>query len=103
MNDIIHDTSFLSELVLLRNDPDLINRVLPLAKVGNPHAQYAAGLIYAEGRGISENKIQAYYWLTLAIDQGDQDALLLREVLLNDMSDQDVAVAKLSLNKKTKS
>ncbi|WP_242445469.1 hypothetical protein [Chromatium okenii] len=39
------------------------------------------GLICAEGRGVSIDLAQAHYWLSLAIDQGDRDAVRLREVV----------------------
>ena len=40
-----HDTDFLNELVLLRNDPDVAQQIEQHARNGNPHAQYAMGLI----------------------------------------------------------
>ena len=93
-----HDTSFLANLVLLRNDPALVKKVLPLAEAGNPHAQYALGLIYAEGRGVKVDRVQAYVWLSRAIAQGDEDAFVLRDVLMNEMTEQDVALAERSLS-----
>ena len=96
---IIHDTSFLTELILLRNDHELINKILPLAEAGNPHAQYAVGLIYAEGRGVKADRVQAYIWLSRAISQGDNDSILLRDVLMNEMSQQDIALAEKELTK----
>jgi len=85
-----YDTSFLSDLVLLRNNPNLVKKIMPIAEAGNPHAQYALGLIYAEGRGVKQDRIQAYRWLSLAIEQGDQDAILLRDLLINSMTKQEL-------------
>ncbi len=94
MTQDVYETDFLTELTLLRNDPELIDKVRPQAEIGNPHAQYAMGLIYAEGRGVKVNKRLAYIWLSRAIAQGDLDASLLRDMLLNDMSAQEVEQAE---------
>lgn len=64
----------LSGLNLLRNDPDKAAELIAQAERGDMDAQYAAGLIYAEGRGVAIDLVQAYYWLTSAIAQGDSDA-----------------------------
>jgi hypothetical protein len=37
---------------------------------------------------------QAHYWLTLAIEQGDRDADLLRNIVGSRMSDEELAAAK---------
>lgn len=97
MHDESHQTDFLADLVLLRNTPELVTKIMPLAEAGNPHAQYALGLIYAEGRGTKQDNIQAYIWLTRAINNGDQDAILLRDVLLNEMTEVDIALAERQL------
>lgn len=87
------DTAFLTRLVLLRNDPALVAEILPLARKGNRHAMYALGLIYAEGRGVVPDPVQAYAWLSCAIEHGDEEAGLLRDMLMNGMSDEQIAVA----------
>jgi TPR repeat protein len=90
-------TDFLSALTLLSHDPDLLGDVLPQAKAGNVHAQYAAGLIYAEGRGVEPDRVEAYVWLSRALGLGDQDAGLLRSMLLASMSTEEIARAELKL------
>ncbi|MGD8783769.1 MAG: SEL1-like repeat protein [Thioalkalispiraceae bacterium] len=97
MKKKIDKTDFLSELVLLRNNPELIYKLLPLASAGNAHAQYALGLVYAEGRGVKQDNIQAYIWLSRAVAQDDEDARLLRDMLLNQMTEAEVAVAQRKL------
>lgn len=87
------ENDFLSELILWRNDPEHTERVRESAEGGNVHAQYALGLMYAEGRGIEPDDIQAYVWLTHAVAQGDQDAATLRYVLLSKMTPDDIAAA----------
>lgn len=77
----------LSGLNLLNNDPVLAARLIAAAERGDMDAQYAAGLIYAEGRGVPEDLVQAYYWLTRAIEQGDQDAERLRVHVAKEMDE----------------
>jgi TPR repeat protein len=57
------------------------------------HAQYALGLMYAEGRGLKQDEIQAYVWLSRAAEQGDQDAVTLLYVLLSQMDAGQIATA----------
>ena len=91
------DTDFLAELVLWQNDPELAEKIYDLAHQGNRDAQYALGLIYAEGRGIREDPVQAYYWLSKAIEQGDQDAETLRQIVQQSMSFEEIRQADLKL------
>lgn len=79
----------LSSLILLRNDPDAAAELLTQAELGDVNAQYGMGLIYAEGRGVQQDDALAFLWLTLAGDQGDQDALSLRDVIGANMSEAD--------------
>jgi TPR repeat protein len=89
----------LHSLSLLRNDPVAAQRLLHDAENGDVDAQYAAGLIYAEGRGVEQNEALSYFWLTLAHEQGDEDAEILRMVVAVNMSDDDYACAKQLLEK----
>src|SRR5210317_864931 len=81
-------TDFLKDL-LLANDPALVETVRGEAILGNPHALYALGLIYAEGRGVPRNHVDAYAWLTVAVLHGDADAELLRNHVAVEMSDEE--------------
>jgi len=88
------DNSYHKHLILLRNDPSKVPIVRAAALRGEMDAQYAMGLIYAEGRGVPEDLAQAHYWLSLAIDQGDRDAELLRNIVGSRMTDEEFAAAK---------
>jgi TPR repeat protein len=88
------DNSYLKHLILLRNDPSKVPIVRAAALRGEMDAQYAMGLIYAEGRGVPEDLAQAHYWLSLAIDQGDRDAELLRNIVGSRMTEEEFAAAK---------
>lgn len=88
------DSSYLKDFILFRNDPSKVARVRDAAERGEVDAQYAMGLIYAEGRGVPIDLAQAHYWLSLAIDQGDADANLLRNIVGSQMTDEEYAAAK---------
>lgn len=87
------NADFLADLVLWQNNPDLAERISELAYQGNRDAQYALGLIYAEGRGIEEDPVQAYYWLSKAMEQGDKDAETLRHIVQQSMSFEQIQQA----------
>lgn len=88
------DTSYLKDLILLRNDPSKVPPIRERASRGEADAQYAMGLIYAEGRGVEIDLAQAHYWLSLAIDQGDRDAERLRNLVGSRMSEDEYQAAK---------
>jgi TPR repeat protein len=81
-------------LSLLRNDPETAARLIAAAEQGDMDAQYAAGLIYAEGRGVEPDLVQAYFWLTQAIGQGDGDAEKLRRYVAAQMGDAEFEEAR---------
>lgn len=76
----------LREMVLWRSDPSLAPRLRAEALRGSADAQYALGLVYAEGRGVEEDMVESWAWLTLAVMQGDADAETLRYVVAERMS-----------------
>jgi len=88
------DNSYLKDLILLRNDPATVQRVRDAAARGEVDAFYALGLIYAEGRGVQIDLAQAHYWLSLAVEKGDRDADLLRNIVGSQMSDEEYEAAK---------
>lgn len=79
----------LSQLSLLRNDPAHAAEILAMANKGAVDAQFAAGLIYAEGRGVPIDLIQSFFWLSKAVAQGDSDAENLRAIVGSQMSDDE--------------
>lgn len=87
------DNSYLKDLILLRNDPSKVARIRDAAHRGEVDAQYAMGLICAEGRGVAVDLAQAHFWLTLAIAQGDRDAEILRNIVGSRMNDEEFAEA----------
>lgn len=84
----------LSRLSLFRNDPQAAAEVLAEASAGSMDAQFAAGLIYAEGRGVPLDRVQSFYWFSKAIQQGDADAQKLRVIVGSQMSDEEYSEAQ---------
>ncbi|MCB1792092.1 MAG: sel1 repeat family protein [Gammaproteobacteria bacterium] len=84
----------LSGLNLLRNDPEKAAELIAAAERGDMDAQYAAGLLFAEGRGVPIDLVQSYFWLTQAITQGDADAERLRAHVAAEMDDATFAAAR---------
>ena len=87
----------LAALTLLRNDPEVAEEFLRAATQGDVDAQYGMGLIYAEGRGVDQDEVKSFYWLTRAIEQGDSGAAALRKVVAAGMSAEQLARARLLL------
>ena len=90
------EKDFLRDVVLLRNDPELVNEIRDFAIQGDVNAQYALGLVYAEGRGTEEDLVKSFAWLSLCIIQGDNDAEALRYIVGERMNDEQYT-ASLSL------
>ena len=84
----------LSRLTLFRNDPEAAAEVLQSALQGNVDAQFAAGLIYAEGRGVPYDLVQSFYWFSKAVAQGDEDARKLRVYVGSQMCEEEYARAR---------
>ncbi len=83
----------MSALILLRNDPGVAAEMLVAARAGNVDAQYGMGLIYAEGRGVEQDEALSFYWLSRAIEQGDEDARTLLHVITATMTSRQFEVA----------
>lgn len=88
------DKSFLRDLILLRNDPTKVALVRAAAEQGDVDALYAMGLIYAEGRGVEVDLSEAHYWLSLAVDAGDRDAVQLRNLVGPQMTEDEYQAAR---------
>lgn len=84
----------LSRLSLFRNDPQAAADILEHALQGDMDAQFAAGLIYAEGRGVPIDLVQSFYWFSKAMDQGDKEAVRLRIIVGSQMSDEEFERAR---------
>ena len=82
------ENRFLKDIVLLRNDTAVFDEIYVHAIQGNVDAQYALGLVYAEGRGVEEDLVRSFAWLSLCVKQGDADAETLRYIVGERMDEQ---------------
>ncbi len=53
----------------------------PEAIKGNPDAQYAVGYMYYYGQGITEDRKQAFSWISAAAKVGQPDAITAMKIL----------------------
>lgn len=89
-----HPKQYLADLALYRKDPELARSLEENALLGDKNAQYALGLIFAEGHGMQYNPVESYAWLTAAALQGDTDALQLRVIVAEVMSSDEIVEAE---------
>jgi len=93
--------NFLQDLVLWRNDPTSAKEIKALARSGNPDAQYALGLVYAEGRGLKQDQIKSYYWLLHAKQSGYPDAETLLQIVMQSMTLEEIKDADALFNRQS--
>lgn len=65
----------------------------PPAEQGNPQAQLKLGIMYADGRGISKNPVEAYVWFSLAVQGGIQQAQVLRSSIAKSLTTEELVQA----------
>lgn len=56
-------------------------RLKPEAAKGQPDAQYAIGYMYYYGQGVVEDRKKAWYWINMAAEAGQPDALAATKIL----------------------
>jgi len=93
----MQNNNYLQDLILWNNNSDTTNGIRKAAMQGDIDAQYALGLCYAEGRGVKQDLVNAYLWLSLAIEQDDRDAFDLRAIIVEQMSNDQFQIAKQKL------
>ena len=76
----------LADAMVWRHDPTQLPIATTFAEQGYADAQYLLGLIYIEGRGTPPDPVQACYWLSRAVAQGDRDATLLLQVAQQELN-----------------
>ena len=52
------------------------------AEQGDDDAQNNLGVMYASGTGVSQDKVEAYVWFSLAVENGNNEAARNRARLL---------------------
>ena len=68
------------------------------AEEGNSVAQYYLGLVYAEGRAVPKDLVEAYVWLSLAAENGSNGIPL--GMLMAEMSPDQLAAARFRLDER---
>jgi|GEM_PF-2239891 peptidoglycan hydrolase-like protein with peptidoglycan-binding domain len=64
------------------------------AKQGDQRAQYLLGRMYMEGRGVSQDYVQAHMWLNLATAGAVAEARAYRDQVASRMTSQQIAAAQ---------
>ena len=68
------------------NYDQAIELFLPLATQGNANAQYNLGLMYDEGKTVTQDYARAYMWFSLAASKGHKGAEEIREKVAKKMT-----------------
>jgi TPR repeat protein len=66
----------------------------PLAEQGQTEAQHNLGELYAEGKGVPQDYVQAHMWYNLAAANGDKLAAEFRDGLAKQMALAQIAEAQ---------
>ena len=64
------------------------------AHAGNSLAQYMMGRMYAEGRGVGEDKLAAYMWFDLSATNGNSRAIAARDSIAAEMGTDEIEQAQ---------
>lgn len=56
-------------------------RLKPEAEKGQPDAQYAVGWMYYYGQGVVEDRKKAWFWINMAANLGQQEAITALKIL----------------------
>ena len=59
-----------------------------LAALGDKYAQYMAGYMYLNGKGVERDKVQAAAWYRLAAERDGKEFIKVRDELLESMSEE---------------
>lgn len=81
------------------NYPEAFRTWLPLARAGYARAQLHLGALFLEGRGTARNDPLAFAWLTIAQENGSQNAGPLLDQLRDRMSGADMETARQLLSR----
>ena len=70
----------------------------PLADQGDANAQYMLGIMYANGRGVPQNDVQAHMWFNLAASRAPaserDEAIKMRNVAASNMTPEQIGEAQ---------
>jgi hypothetical protein len=91
----LYKSHFPSPVVELNeDDTQEVVLLLQQAEQGDADAQCKIGWRYAHGKGVPEDIVRAYVWLSLAVAKGDQCADAMRDICSQEMSLSQLSLAK---------
>lgn len=64
------------------------------AAQGYVNAQRNLGVMYTLGRGVQQDYVQGYLWSELSAARGDKESALLRNTLMKEMTEEQIAEAR---------
>lgn len=64
------------------------------AAQGYANAQRNLGVMYTLGRGVQQDYVQGYLWSELSAARGDKESALLRNTLMKEMTEEQIAEAR---------
>ena len=64
------------------------------AEQGNAKAQRNLGLMYAKGKGVTQNNVYAHMWFNIVAANGDKDAQKNRDIVAKRMTPADISKAQ---------
>jgi peptidyl-prolyl cis-trans isomerase B (cyclophilin B) len=73
---------------------EIISKIMTNAEQGDRDAQYALGMKFASGDGVSKDVVEAYAWLHRAAERGHSGALMARYELSQSMTQSQIAEGK---------
>ena len=76
---------------------DSSSKLLQAARSGDPNAQFELGNAYVTGRGVPEDAVTAYTWLTLAFANGNKQAESLIRELTRTLNPSEIARVRWNL------
>jgi len=64
------------------------------AQQGDAEAQFNFGSMFANGKGVSKNYVEAYAWWSTAVAQGDENAKKNKDIIKGLMTPAQIAEAQ---------
>lgn len=90
------DISSCRKLLIEQAYTDALKVCSSVAATGDTEAQFYLGLMYANGRGVEPNLVQAHKWFSVSAVGGNTDAAKQRDTIAGTMTPQQLAESRTS-------
>lgn len=77
-----------------QSDREAVSLFRLVAEQGNANAQTSLGVMYDLGRGVPEDDVQGYAWLSIAASQNNEEARVWRDRLRSSMTATQLAAGQ---------